>query len=344
VVDVYRNQSQAQKNPINLALYFSFFPQLIAGPIIRYHDVANQLLARTTTSDKIIYGIQRFIIGLSKKVLIANSAASIADQIFSIPSENLTMSLTWLGLICYTIQIYFDFSGYSDMAIGLAKIFGFEFLENFNYPYISKSIKEFWRRWHISLSSWFRDYLYIPLGGNRGSKFRVYFNLLLVFFLCGLWHGASWNFIVWGLWHGMFLVLERLEFGKLIERLWIPLRHIYVLVIVMIGWVFFRSDNLLYALHYLKSMIGLGTGNSILYSPDMYVNSQNLLFVIFGIIFSTPLFRIILKRINNINFNNNMKLTIMFKILSAVIFFIPFILSVISLASGTYNPFIYFRF
>lgn len=199
-------------------MYISFFPQLIAGPIIRYHDISDQLRKRIVLAEDFAIGIQRFVIGLGKKVIIANTLAIPADLIFSLPADQLTFSLAWLGIICYTLQIYFDFSGYSDMAIGLARMFGFKFLENFNYPYISRSIQEFWRRWHISLSNWFRDYLYIPLGGNRVKPWRVYFNLVLVFFLCGLWHGASWNFVAWGMIHGSFLVLERLGLARFVEK------------------------------------------------------------------------------------------------------------------------------
>ena len=254
VIDVYRKVVTAQRNLVNMALYISFFPQLIAGPIIRYHDIAAQIENRNVTPDKFAYGIQRFIMGLGKKVLIANTLAMAADQVFAIPAAQLTTGLAWLGITCYTLQIYFDFSGYSDMAIGLGRMFGFEILENFNYPYISSSIREFWRRWHISLTNWFRDYLYIPLGGNRGTPARTYLNLLTVFFLCGLWHGASWTFVVWGLYHGAFLILERLKFGKLLNSAWSPVRHLYTILVFMVGWVFFRSDTLPYALEFLKAM------------------------------------------------------------------------------------------
>src|SRR3984885_2963708 len=208
VIDVYRKQAKAQRNPVNLALYISLFPQLVAGPIIRYHDVCDQLIARTVNVDKFAEGVRRFVTGLGKKMLIANMVAGPADKIFALSATQITPELAWLGALCYTLQIYFDFSGYSDMAIGLGLMFGFRFLENFNFPYVSRSITEFWRRWHISLSTWFRDYLYIPLGGNRVPPWRVYTNLVIVFFLCGLWHGASLNFIIWGLLHGLFLALE----------------------------------------------------------------------------------------------------------------------------------------
>ena len=210
VVDVYRRDASAQKSPVHAALYLLLFPQLIAGPIIRYRDIADQLARRIVTLDDFAYGVRRFVIGLAKKVLIANIVAGPADKIFALPFAELSTAHAWLGLSCYTLQIYFDFSGYSDMAIGLGRMFGFHFPENFRWPYISDTVQEFWRRWHISLSTWFRDYLYVPLGGNRVSPARTYVNLVTIFFLCGLWHGASWNFAIWGLWHGLFLVIERL--------------------------------------------------------------------------------------------------------------------------------------
>ena len=207
-------RGKPQKNPLKLALYLAVFPKILAGPILKYHDAEHQLADRRVTSQSFLVGIKRFIIGLGKKALIANPLAAVADKIFAIPGGELGLDVAWLGIICFTLQIYFDFSGYTDMAIGLGKTFGFEFPENFNYPYVSQSVQEFWRRWHITLSSWFRDYLYIPLGGNRCSPAKHYRNLIVVFLLCGLWHGASWNFIVWGLWYGVFLILERLECGR----------------------------------------------------------------------------------------------------------------------------------
>ena len=250
VIDVYRKETDVQFNPINCALYVSLFPQLIAGPIVRYHDVAQQIVSRTVARSQFSSGIQRFIFGLAKKTMLANPLGEVADKIFAVPVHEVTTSMAWLGIICYTLQVYFDFSGYSDMAIGLGRLFGFEFLENFNYPYIAESMRDFWRRWHISLSTWFRDYLYIPLGGNRGSSLRTYLNLWTVFLLCGLWHGASWNFIIWGALHGASLVIERIGWHKYLDRLWRPLRHLYTLGIVMIGWVFFRSESLSHAIHY----------------------------------------------------------------------------------------------
>ncbi|MCJ7713136.1 MBOAT family protein, partial [Candidatus Bathyarchaeota archaeon] len=243
LVDVYREETIVQRKLFHLGLYISFFPQLIAGPIVRYHDVAQQIVQRSITVSLFTEGIIRFVRGLAKKVILANNAALIADQVFSIPASQLSISSAWLGIICYTIQIYFDFSGYSDMAIGLGKMLGFNFKENFNYPYISISIQDFWRRWHISLSTWFRDYLYIPLGGNRKGISKMYRNLVIVFFVTGLWHGASWNFIFWGLFHGSFLILEK---SKILNtKNWpIALQHLYALIVVMVGWVFFRAETM----------------------------------------------------------------------------------------------------
>src|SRR5262249_27762906 len=274
VIDVYRREVPALKNPINFALYISFFPQSIAGPIVRYNDVASQLTDRVVTLEGFAQGIRRFIIGLAKKMIIANTLAFPADAIFNLPTSELTWRLSWLGIICYTFQIYFDFSGYSDMAIGLAKMFGFQFKENFNYPYIAASVTDFWRRWHISLSTWYRDYLYIPLGGNRHGKARLYFNLVTVFFLCGLWHGASWTFILWGLFHGTFLVLERMGLGQLLEKAWAPVRHLYALLVVMVGWVLFKATTFSQALAYLGAMVGLGKGLGYKYKPGIYLNAQ----------------------------------------------------------------------
>ncbi|MDR1837747.1 MAG: MBOAT family protein, partial [Treponema sp.] len=247
VIDLYWRKVNVQKNPAKLAFYISFFPQLIAGPIVRYIDIKEQIEKRTVSADKFVAGAQRFVIGLAKKVIIANSLGETVDIIFNLPVSEMTAATAWLGIICYSFQIFFDFSGYSDMAIGLGRMFGFEFLENFNYPYISKSITEFWRRWHISLSSWFRDYVYIPLGGNR--KGNVYANLVFVFILTGFWHGANFQFVAWGLWHGLFLIIERL-FGmrEVKNKKIIPLRYVVTMLIVVVGWVFFRSPGLRYAL------------------------------------------------------------------------------------------------
>jgi alginate O-acetyltransferase complex protein AlgI len=348
IIDIYRKTCKAQKDPVKLLLYFTFFPQILAGPIIRYHDIEEQLSQRSITTEDIAIGIQRFIIGLGKKVLIANTLADPTNKIFEIPSNQLTPTLAWLGIIFYTLQIYFDFSGYSDMAIGLARVFGFHFPENFNYPYISRSIREFWRRWHISLSAWLRDYLYIPLGGNRCSPLKTYLNLLIVFFLCGLWHGASWNFIVWGLFHGFFLILERWSLMRWLETMWLPLRHAYTLIIVLIGWVFFRSSTLDYALNFIQAMLGFSTGTGIEYHAFLYLNSEVILTAFIGIFAAIPVIPYLLKFYKKIITNDS----IFFNALSIYLFStfnlvslgIIFLTSSMKLASNTYNPFIYFRF
>src|SRR5215831_6851224 len=272
VIDVYRRVVPAQRSLFYIGLYISLFSQLIAGPIIRYHDVANQLEQRSVSRGDFAYGVERFVVGLGNKVLIANSLAGPADLVFSIPSDQLTLPVAWLGLACYTLQIYFDFSGYSDMAIGLGRMFGFHFLENFNYPYISQSLTEFWHRWHISLSNWFRDYLYIPLGGNRISPRRTYLNLVIVFFLCGLWHGAAWNFVFWGLFHGAFLVAERMGLSRVLTGWRTPWRHVYLLLVVMVSWVFFRASTLSHAWSFLAAMVGLSPASGIEHPLGLYAD------------------------------------------------------------------------
>ncbi len=346
VIDVYRKQANAQRNPVNLALYISLFPQLVAGPIIRYHDVSDQLTDRTVTVEKFAEGVRRFVSGLGKKMLIANVMAGPADQIFGLPANELTLGLSWLGAICYTLQIYFDFSGYSDMAIGLGLMFGFRFLENFNFPYISQSIREFWQRWHISLSNWFRDYLYIPLGGNRCGEFRTSLNLLTVFFLCGLWHGASWNFIVWGLYHGTFLGLERSGLGALVDKLPRVLRHAYVLLAVVIGWVFFRADDLQHALNFLAAMFGVVHGGTGYYTVPIVLNREVAFVIALGIIGSTPLIKNFLLSPKIEKATDGQKGWTMPTLATVRLAFIMLVmsLSIMEMASGTYNPFIYFRF
>jgi len=293
IVDIYRNEARVQKNIANIGLYISLFPQLIAGPIVRYHDIAEQLVSRRLHIRKFASGVERFIIGLAKKVLIANTVAAAADEIFAMSPDSLTFPLAWLGIICYTFQIYFDFAGYSDMAIGLGRMFGFEILENFNFPYISKSIREFWRRWHISLSNWFRDYLYIPLGGNRVSSSKVYLNLFLVFVLTGFWHGASWSFIVWGLIHGVFMILERIGFEKFLTKIWTPFRHLYVLLVVIVAWVFFRVENIGEAFRYTETMFSFNFNEGKTEDLLKYLNSELIVVFILACISSTRIFVII---------------------------------------------------
>jgi alginate O-acetyltransferase complex protein AlgI len=350
VIDVYRGEVRALRSPIAFALYISFFPQSIAGPIVRYSDVAGQLLHRVVTRAGFALGVRQFVIGLAKKMLIANTVAVAADAIFGLPARDLTGSLAWLAIICYTLQIYFDFSGYSDMAIGLARMFGFEFRANFNYPYIAASVTEFWRRWHISLSSWFRDYLYIPLGGNRCRPARVYANLLIVFMLCGLWHGASWTFLFWGLFHGTFLVLERRGWGRRLESAWAPLRHVYMLAVVMVGWVFFRSSTRAYALQFLGAMVGLGQGAGVRYHVRLYLDAELALAIVLGVIGSMPVLPW-LESIRDRALAAAAARTRLAPALDAafawtgvVAVAVLLVGSAMLLAAGTYNPFIYFRF
>jgi len=341
LVDVYRRAGPVQRNAPTIGLYIVFFPQLIAGPIIRYHYIAEQLVRRTVTREGLARGVERFVIGLGKKMLIANTVAAPADAIFAIPADQLTAGLTWLGVLCYTLQIYFDFSGYSDMAIGLALMFGFHFPENFNYPYISRSLTEFWRRWHISLMTWFRDYLYIPLGSNRGTPARAYMNLLVVFFLCGLWHGAGWTFVAWGLYHGLFLVIERLGAGRWLERWPAPARHGYALLVVIVGWVFFRSATLGDAGRFLAAMAGLGTGSGIEYHPALYLNAELILILAAGIVGSTPVLPALTGWRERVEAAGPGLAVEAARVLGlgAILWG-----SAMLMAAGTYNPFIYFRF
>lgn len=341
LIDVYRKVTQANKNPVAVALYVSLFPQLIAGPIVRYVDVEREIKTRTITSSLFAAGIERFIIGLAKKVILANTFAYVADQVFSFPPSQTGTALAWLGIICYTLQIYFDFSGYSDMAIGLGKMLGFHFLENFNYPYIASSIKDFWRRWHISLSTWFRDYLYIPLGGNRVPVSRIYVNLMIVFFLTGLWHGASWNFIIWGLFHGAFLVIERLGFDNLLEKAWKPIRHIYTLMIVIIGWVFFRAENLDSAFNFLSKMFIFQSNAAADSHLAMLINYELWLMLTLGMLFSMPVLKFVVEKIQSLSGNWPSKVWIGTYDIALIS---TFVLTCIYLAAGTYNPFIYYRF
>lgn len=337
VIDVYRDRGEVQKNILNVGLYISFFPQLIAGPIVRYETVAYEIQNRKETWDDFFEGFTRFVIGIGKKVLIANSVAVVADEVFGFVGQGpVSTAAAWLGAIAYSLQIFFDFSGYSDMAIGLGKMFGFHFLENFNYPYISKSITEFWRRWHMSLGTWFRDYVYFPLGGSRVKSSRMVFNLFVVWLLTGFWHGANWTFVVWGLMYFVLLTVEKLtgivnKEGKLINII----KWAYTMLFVIIGWVFFRAENLSVGLDYLGYMFGINNqdAQSLLYFKAML--SQSLIIILIGLVCSTPIFKIIGKKIKE-NFITNL--------IYAVGVALIFIMSVSSLVSSSYNPFIYFNF
>ena len=332
LIDVYRGDVPAQKNVAWLTLYIMMFPQLIAGPIVRYSDVNNEIANRTTSAKMVEQGIKRFIVGFAKKVFIANCMGIMADTIFSLNgTENSVFA--WLGAGSYALQIFFDFSAYSDMAIGLGLIFGFHFNENFQYPYISKSIQEFWRRWHISLSTWFRDYVYIPLGGNRKGKLRTYINLSVVFLLTGIWHGAAWQFIIWGLLHGMFMLIERAGLGKVLKKIPSVFSRMYTLFVVIVSWVFFRADNLTLAITYLKNMFSFnfdGFANAIIL-PKF----TNLFWIVgaLALLASTPIFtRMGQTRLGRMVWLNRMA------------YLLLFLITIVYLSGLTYNPFIYFKF
>lgn len=335
LADVYGKKITAEKNILNFSLYISLFPHLIAGPIVRYFSIGGQIKIRQTSFESVSYGIQRFIIGLSKKVLLANNLSLVSDRIFAIFPHQLSTEVLWLGLICFSLQIYFDFSGYSDMAIGLARIFGFTFAENFNYPYISNSVQDFWRRWHMTLSSWFRDYLYIPLGGSKKGNFRTYFNILVVFALTGLWHGANYGFLFWGIYYAFFLIIERIFLQKLLLKIWSPLKYIYTLLVVITGWLFFRIENLSYALFLFKMLFGFGQVQNPVYKLDIFLNNELLILIAIGLAASTPVFEILFRKLNK---NSSLAFVRVF------VLFLLLFLSITQLSSQTYQPFIYFRF
>ena len=331
MVDVRRGTVEVQRNPFKFMLYVSLFPQLIAGPIVRYATIAQDIENRTADFDNIVSGFRRFTIGLAKKVLIADVMAGAVDVIFAAKVETIPGFYCWLGAIMYTLQIYFDFSGYSDMAIGLGRVFNFRFLENFDHPYASCSVQEFWRRWHISLSSWFRDYLYIPLGGNRKGKVRTYVNLFVVFLLCGVWHGAAWNFVVWGVYHGMGLVVERAGFGKVVKRFPKVVGNLYLMLFVVIGWVLFRAPDLGYAGTYIGNMFGGGDAAFRSFTPLIdFISLDKVLLMVVGIVASYPVFEPMVRRVPE-------SLRLVFGVL---LFAVAFMLAMTS----AYSPFIYFRF
>ena len=343
VIDVRRGEGRAQRNPLDFGLYIALFPQLIAGPIVRYRDVAAQLAERTLSSAKFASGVRRFAVGLGKKVLVANVCAETAKTIFALDTASLDAGTAWLGALCYTAQIYFDFSGYSDMAIGLGRMLGFEFLENFDFPYIARSVTEFWRRWHISLSSWFRDYLYIPLGGNRGGSARTYFNLIAVFFLCGLWHGAAWNFVAWGLFHGAFLVLERVVRGSARERAgWIGWP--YTFVVVVSGWVLFNASSLEHALAFLRAMYGLGSRDGLAVHAGLYLDPLLVFVLAAAALGSTPWLPALARWRAARLARGEDGLDRGLELAALALPVLLLALSAARLSAGTFNPFIYFRF
>lgn len=331
-VDVYRGKTEVQKSFLNFGLYLSLFPQLIAGPIVRYNDVAKQLKDRDNSGTMFMNGMSRFCAGLCKKVIIANNVGNLWNTISSYDFTGISSGLAWMGICAYTLQIYFDFSGYSDMAIGLGKMFGFNFLENFNYPYISKSITEFWRRWHMSLSSWFREYVYIPMGGNRVGKVRMYINIFTVWMLTGLWHGASWNFVLWGLYYAVILVIEKTFLKKPLSKIG-PFAHIYTMVLVIVGWALFSIESLPSTLSYIKAMFNFGyfglNESNFLYNMTSYLGV-----LIIAVLAASG----IPKKLYD-------------KFMPKKLYFIKYILAAVGfvictayLVDETFNPFLYFRF
>lgn len=334
LVDVWRKDIPAEKSVLSFGTYISFFPQLIAGPIVRYSTIAKDLHRVRFSQQGIVKGIELFSIGLLKKLLFANTAGKVADDVFNLPEP--AMGMAWIGVICYALQIYFDFSGYSDMAVGLGRVFGFRFPLNFKHPYAAGSMQDFWRRWHITLSTWFRDYLYIPLGGNRKGPFRLYFNLLAVFFFTGLWHGASWNFVAWGLWHGIFLLLERalrnstIRFPKILSPL-------YLWWVVLMGWVFFRAENLQAAVDYLSIMYGITEGYNWT-ALRLFSNYQTVILLL-GLLACWPIRKYLVLNLYRLTHSTVTPQFAKFGFLLLVLVFCSF-----ELASSTFNPFIYFRF
>jgi alginate O-acetyltransferase complex protein AlgI len=336
--DLYRDRNLPKVTLVNMSLYVTLFPQLVAGPIVRYKDIIHQIRQRNESSDLFYSGIQRFLIGLSKKVIIANTCASLADAVFAEEVNILSPGAAWLGIIAYTLQIYFDFSGYSDMAIGLGRMFGFSILENFNLPYIATSIKEFWRRWHISLSTWFRDYVYIPLGGNQKGVARTYVNLMLVFLLTGFWHGASWSFLFWGFFHGVFLLIERLGFDKILNRLPSIVGWMYTMLVVIIGWVFFRIEAFGDAALHVQRMFSF-TEDSIL-GISYFLNNEYLIVLIIALLLSCFSTQWLAKQPIWVKWNHSGWMNFA----KNTLYLCAFVYSVMMLSSSSYNPFIYFNF
>ena len=335
VIDLYRGKYKAQHNIINLALYISFFPQLIAGPIVKYIDIEDQINNRVESFEKFSMGARRFIYGLAKKVIIANTLAIPVDRIYSMDKTSLTGGIIWLVSIMYTFQIYYDFSGYSDMAIGLGRMFGFEFMENFNYPYMAKSIQDFWRRWHISLSTWFREYVYIPLGGNKKGNIRTYINLIIVFFVTGLWHGAGFTFIAWGLYHGFFSIIERLGLRKILAKNK-TIGMLYAFLIANFGWVLFRADTISQALSFVKRMLIPWKYTIEMFVWQDYVPYISIFCLCLGVLGCGPI-QELLSKVGTVKKLKNSYAEMLYCV-------VLFVLSISMLAANSYNPFIYFRF
>ena len=339
VLDVYRGDGKVQKNPLYVGLYISLFPQLIAGPIVRYQTVAEEIENRRETWTDFSDGVVRFMVGFLKKVLLANTMGLIADGIFD-SADPVSAAASWLGLIAYTLQIYYDFAGYSYMGIGLGRMFGFHFLENFDYPYISTSITEFWRRWHISLGTWFRDYVYIPLGGSRVKKPRLVFNLFVVWALTGIWHGANWTFVVWGLLYFVLLTFEKLTGveKKLKSKAWLPLKYIYTMVFVCLGWLVFRAESLSDALAYFKTMLGIGT--TTVDDTFVFYVTNYLVLLLAAAVFAVPVAPWLRKRTDRLSKAPKTVCDVAY----TVMLFALFLVSISYIVKGSYNPFIYFNF
>ncbi len=339
VIDLYRGTIKAQYSLLNLTLYISLFPQMIAGPIVKYKDVEKELRLRKVTANKFANGVKFFIIGLAKKVMIANSAAKIADYCYGLNINEIGTGLVWIGAVAYMIQIYFDFSGYSDMAIGLGKMFGFKFMKNFDDPYMATSISDFWKRWHISLTSWFREYLYIPLGGNRKGSIRTYINIFIVFLVTGIWHGAAWTFIVWGVFNGIIMIIERIGLKKWLDAC--PIRilcRIYTCFIVLLSWVMFRTDTIAKAFQYYSIMFIPRANGLRIYDLSEILNRQNVSMLALGFIFA-----FIVPYIKNVSLKPQIK-TFYKTIVEPFILCLVYIACIMLLVANTYNPFIYFRF
>jgi alginate O-acetyltransferase complex protein AlgI len=357
-LDVYHKKTKASTNIIEFATFVTMFPTLIAGPIVRYVDIQQQLSKKNISIANFACGIERFIIGLAKKMLIANTFAAVADSIFGTQVSDLSTTMAWVGVVAYTFQIYFDFSGYSDMAIGLAKMFGFDLLENFNYPYVAKNIGDFWRRWHISLSNWLRDYLFLPIAYSVSRKLKkesyasmrtdhiIYLIAIFITFLvCGIWHGAAMNFIAWGLWYAMFIAIEHVGFRKVLKRLWRPLQHLYTLMVIMLGWVIFRVASLSDAAHYFFKMFNFSPGDASVNSYlSFFTFTREFWFItLLAIIFSLPAYGFIRDKFK-MQIMNKIHIKILIHYLRIVVLLILLIISVSYISSGTINAFIYAQF
>ena len=337
IVDVYRREIPVQRNFFKLLLFISFFPQMVAGPILKYHDVLPYLDERKITFGGFAYGLKRFIAGLSKKMLIANVLGAVADRVFENSGIHCPAWMSWVGVSAYTFQIYYDFSGYSDMAIGLGAMFGFKFMENFNYPYISRSVTEFWRRWHMSLSTWFKEYLYIPLGGNRKGKFRNIFNLMIVFLATGIWHGASWNFVLWGVWHGFFLILEK--FTKIHEKAGRFFSYVYTIAVFFFGWILFRAESVADAWAMVRRMTGFAEKSEILLPAELFLNNEEIIVLFAALLLIFPVWG----KFAGVS-PGSPPVPLWRRIAVNIVLAVLFILSVTKIATTTSNPFIYFRF